>query len=170
MVVLGIDPGYAIVGWGVIDFNGNSYRPLAFGAITTEAHTDFNERLQQIYDDVITILKKSKPDALAIEKLYFTTNVTTAILVAQARGVILLAAQQCGVEVFEYTPLQVKVAVTGYGKAKKPQVMEMTRRLLHLKEVPKPDDTADALAIAITHTHAAGTSLRLKMLNRGAQS
>ncbi|MBE6823748.1 MAG: crossover junction endodeoxyribonuclease RuvC [Ruminococcaceae bacterium] len=170
MVVLGIDPGYAIVGWGVIDFNGNSYKPLAFGAITTDAHTDFNERLQQIYDDMITILKKSKPDALAIEKLYFTTNVTTAILVAQARGVILLAAQQCKVEVFEYTPLQVKVAVTGYGKAKKPQVMEMTRRLLHLKEVPKPDDTADALAIAITHTHAAGTSLRLKMLNRGAKT
>ncbi len=170
MVVLGIDPGYAIVGWGVIDFNGNSYRPIAFGAITTEAHTDFNQRLQQIYDDMITILKKSKPDALAIEKLYFTTNVTTAILVAQARGVILLAAQQCGVEVFEYTPLQVKVAVTGYGKAKKPQVMEMTRRLLHLKEVPKPDDTADALAIAITHTHAAGTTLRLKMLNRGANT
>jgi len=170
VVVLGIDPGYAIVGWGVIDFNGNSYKPLAFGAITTDAHTDFNERLQQIYDDMITILKKSKPDALAIEKLYFTTNVTTAILVAQARGVILLAAQQCKVEVFEYTPLQVKVAVTGYGKAKKPQVMEMTRRLLHLKEVPKPDDTADALAIAITHTHAAGTSLRLKMLNRGAKT
>ncbi len=169
MVVLGVDPGYAIVGWGVIDFNGNSYRPLAFGAITTEAHTDFNERLQKIYDDMITILKKAKPDALAIEKLFFTTNVTTAILVAQARGVILLAAQQCSVKVFEYTPLQVKVAVTGYGKAKKPQVMEMTRRLLHLKDVPKPDDTADALAIAITHTHAAGSKVRLNMLNRGTK-
>ncbi|MBR2714643.1 MAG: crossover junction endodeoxyribonuclease RuvC [Ruminococcus sp.] len=169
MVVLGIDPGYAIVGWGVIDFNGNTYRPLAFGAITTKAGTDFNERLQKIYDDTISILKKAKPDALSIEKLYFTTNVTTAILVAQARGVILLAAQQCGVKVFEYTPLQVKTAVTGYGKAKKPQVMEMTRRLLHLKEVPKPDDTADALAIAITHTHAAGTSLRQNMLNKGVK-
>ncbi len=167
MVVLGIDPGYAIVGWGVIDFSGSTYRPKAFGAITTQAHTDFNLRLQQIYDDMITILKNSKPDAVAIEKLYFSTNVTTAILVAQARGVILLAAQQCGVKVFEYTPLQVKVAVTGYGKAKKPQVMEMTRRLLHLKEVPKPDDTADALAIAITHTHASGTALRQNMYNGG---
>lgn len=167
MVVLGIDPGYAIVGWGVIDFNGSTYRPKAFGAITTEAHTDFNLRLEKIYEDMLTILKNAKPDALAIEKLFFTTNVTTAMLVAQARGVILLAAQQCGVKVFEYTPLQVKVAVTGYGKAKKPQVMEMTRRLLHLKEVPKPDDTADALAIAITHTHAAGTKLRQNMLNGG---
>lgn len=167
MVVLGIDPGYAIVGWGVIDFNGTTYRPKAFGAITTDAHTDFNLRLEKIYDDMLTILKHAKPDALAIEKLFFTTNVTTAILVAQARGVILLAAQQCGVKVYEYTPLQVKVAVTGYGKAKKPQVMEMTRRLLHLKEVPKPDDTADALAIAITHTHAAGTKLRQNMLNGG---
>ena len=167
MVVLGIDPGYAIVGWGVIDFNGTTYRPKAFGAITTDAHTDFNLRLEKIYDDMLTILKNAKPDALAIEKLFFTTNVTTAILVAQARGVILLAAQQCGVKVYEYTPLQVKVAVTGYGKAKKPQVMEMTRRLLHLKEVPKPDDTADDLAIAITHTHAAGTKLRENMLSGG---
>lgn len=167
VVVLGIDPGYAIVGWGVIDFNGSVYRPKAFGAITTEAHTDFNLRLQQIYDDMLTILKNAKPDAMAIEKLFFTTNTTTAIAVAEARGVILLAAQQCGVKVFEYTPLQVKVAVTGYGKAKKPQVMEMTRRLLNLKEVPKPDDTADALAIAICHTHAAGSSLRRVMLNGG---
>ena len=156
MVVLGIDPGYAIVGWGVIDFSGNSYRPKAFGAITTDAGTDFNLRLEMIYNDMITILKNAKPDAVAIEKLYFTTNVTTAILVAQARGVILLAAQQCGVKVYEYTPLQVKTAVTGYGKAKKPQVMEMTRRLLHLKEVPKPDDTADALAIAICHANGFG--------------
>lgn len=164
MVVLGIDPGYAIVGWGVIEFSGSTYKPKAFGAITTQAHTDFNLRLQQIYDDMITILKNAKPDAVAIEKLYFSTNVTTAILVAQARGVILLAAQQCSVKVYEYTPLQVKVAVTGYGKAKKPQVMEMTRRLLHLKEVPKPDDTADALAIAITHTHAHGTVARRNLL------
>ncbi|MBQ7964575.1 MAG: crossover junction endodeoxyribonuclease RuvC [Ruminococcus sp.] len=169
MVVLGIDPGYAIVGWGVIEYNGNAYRPLAFGSITTEAHTDFNFRLELIYNDMMTILKKYKPDALSIEKLFFTTNVTTAILVAQARGVILLAAQQCGVKVFEYTPLQVKVAVTGYGKARKPQVMEMTRRLLHLKEVPKPDDTADALAIAITHTHACGSKLRRDLYSGGVK-
>lgn len=167
MVILGIDPGYAIVGWGVIDFHNNTHTPVAFGAITTEAHTDFNERLKIIYDDVCEIIEKSKPDAMSIEKLYFTTNTTTAIAVAQARGVILLAAQQHHVKIYEYTPLQVKTAVTGYGKAKKPQVMEMTRRLLHLKEVPKPDDTADALAIAITHTQAAGTNLRDYMLKRG---
>ncbi|MBQ3463028.1 MAG: crossover junction endodeoxyribonuclease RuvC [Clostridia bacterium] len=167
MVILGIDPGYAIVGWGVIEFQNNTHTPVAFGAITTEAHTDFNERLKIIYDDVCEIIERAKPDAMSIEKLYFTTNTTTAIAVAQARGVILLAAQQHNVKIYEYTPLQVKTAVTGYGKAKKPQVMEMTRRLLHLKEVPKPDDTADALAIAITHTQAAGTNLRDYMLKRG---
>ena len=167
MIILGIDPGFAIVGWGVIEYKENTHRPVAFGAITTQAHTDFNLRLKQIYDDVVELLAKSKPDAMAVEKLYFTTNVTTGIQVAQARGVILLAAQQAGVPIYEYTPLQVKTAVTGYGKAKKPQVMEMTRRLLHLKEVPKPDDTADALAIAITHTQAAGTTLRDFMLRKG---
>ena len=166
-MILGIDPGYAIVGWGVIRFENNMHKPLAFGAITTEAHTDFNQRLQQIYDDTCEIIDRSRPDAMSIEKLYFTTNATTAIQVAEARGVILLAAQQHGIKVFEYTPLQVKTAVTGYGKAKKPQVMEMTRRLLHLKEVPKPDDTADALALALTHTQAAGTNLREYMMKRG---
>lgn len=167
MIILGIDPGYAIVGWGVIEYQNNHFRPVAFGAITTQAHTEFDDRLQQIYDDVSEVLRRSKPDAMSIEKLYFTTNVTTAIHVAQARGVIILAAKQAGVPVYEYTPLQVKTAVTGYGKARKPQVMEMTRRLLHLKDVPKPDDTADALAIAITHTQAAGTALRRVMLKRG---
>ena len=167
MIILGIDPGFAIVGWGVIEYKDNTHRPVAFGAITTRANTDFNLRLRQIYDDTVELLGKAKPDAVAVEKLYFTTNVTTGIQVAQARGVILLAAQQAGVPIYEYTPLQVKTAVTGYGKAKKPQVMEMTRRLLRLKEVPKPDDTADALAIAITHTQAAGTSLRDYMLRKG---
>lgn len=167
MVILGIDPGFAIVGWGVIEYQGNVHRPVAFGAITTEAHTDFNDRLKQIYDDTVELIAKAKPDVMSIEKLYFNTNTTTAIQVAEARGIILLAARQADVPVYEYTPLQVKTAVTGYGKALKPQVMEMTRRLLHLKEVPKPDDTADALAIAITHTQAAGTDLRDQMLKRG---
>ena len=167
LIVLGIDPGYAIVGWGVIEFKANVHRPLAFGAITTQARTDFNTRLRHIYDDTVELLERSKPDAVAVEKLYFTTNVTTGIQVAQARGVILLAANQAGVPVYEYTPLQVKTAVTGYGKARKPQVMEMTRRLLRLKEVPKPDDTADALAVAIAHTQAAGTNLRDFMLRKG---
>ena len=167
MVILGIDPGYAIVGWGVIEYQGTTHRPIAFGAITTEAHTDFNDRLKHIYDDMKELITKSRPDVMSIEKLYFNTNTTTAIQVAQARGVILLAAAQANIPIYEYTPLQVKTAVTGYGKAHKPQVMEMTRRLLHLKEVPKPDDTADALALALTHTQAAGTDLRDYMMKRG---
>lgn len=167
MIILGIDPGYAIVGWGVIEYSGNAHRPVAFGAITTEAHTDFNFRLERIYEDMVELLKRARPDVMSIEKLYFNTNTTTAIQVAQARGVILLAAQQAHIPVYEYTPLQVKTAVTGYGRALKPQVMEMTRRLLHLKEVPKPDDTADALALAITHSQAAGTELRDRMMKRG---
>lgn len=161
MVVFGIDPGYAIVGWGAIKVQANAYYPLGFGAVETEAHTDFNQRLEIIYDDIFAILQRCRPDALAIEKLYFQSNKTTAIKVAQARGVTLLAAQKLRIPVFEYTPLQVKTAVTGYGKAKKPQVMEMTRRLLKLPEVPKPDDTADALAIAICHAQAAGSQLRM---------
>ena len=165
MVVFGIDPGYAIVGWGAISFQANIYKPLGFGAVETQAHTDFNERLELIYDELYEILKRCRPDAVSIEKLYFQTNKTTAIKVAQARGVILLAAQKLRIPVFEYTPLQVKTAVTGYGKAKKPQVMEMTRRLLNLPEVPKPDDTADALAIAICHAQAAGSDLR-RLINQ----
>ncbi|HHZ06419.1 MAG TPA: crossover junction endodeoxyribonuclease RuvC [Clostridiales bacterium] len=164
MIVLGIDPGYAIVGYGAIHFAKNKYIPLGFGAITTTAHTPFNERLEYIYDNMVQILNQCHPDAMAIETLYFQNNQKTAIDVAQARGVIMLAAQKCGVEIFEYTPLQVKTTVTGYGQAKKPQVMEMTRRLLKLDKVPKPDDTADALAIAICHTQAVGTPLRKVML------
>ena len=170
MIILGIDPGYAIVGWGVIEAESNRFRPIAFGAITTAAHQRFDDRLLQIYDDMVELIRRSRPDAVSVEKLYFTTNVTTGIQVAQARGVIILAARQAGIPVYEYTPLQVKTAVTGYGKAKKPQVMEMTRRLLHLKEVPKPDDTADALAIAITHTQAAGTDLRRLLMKRRNES
>ncbi len=164
MVVFGIDPGYAIVGWGAISFHANTYRALGYGSVETQAHTDFNRRLEIIFDEISGILRRCRPDALAIEKLYFQSNKTTAIKVAQARGVTLLAAQKQGIPVFEYTPLQVKTAVTGYGKAKKPQVMEMTRRLLNLSEVPKPDDTADALAIAICHAQAAGTALREVLL------
>ncbi len=167
MIVLGIDPGYAIVGWGLVEFKNNTFRPLRYGAVTTEADVDFNVRLSMIYEDLSKIIKTFKPDAMAIEKLYFTTNQKTAIMVAEARGVIILSASQNDLPVFEYTPLQVKTAVTGYGKAKKPQVMEMTRRLLKLHEVPKPDDTADALAIALTHIQAAGSELRQKMYREG---
>lgn len=165
MVAFGIDPGYAIVGWGAISFQSNTYKALGFGSIETQAHTDFNQRLEYIYDELYAILERCRPDAIAIERLYFQNNQKTAIMVAQARGVILLAAQKLKIPIYEYTPLQVKTAVTGWGKAKKPQVMEMTRRLLKLSEVPKPDDTADALAIAICHAQAAGSDLR-KLLNQ----
>lgn len=165
--MFGIDPGYAIVGWGAISFQGNTYKALGYGSVKTEAHSDFNERLEYIYDELYAVLDRCRPDALAIERLYFQTNQKTAIKVAQARGVILLAAQKLKIPIFEYTPLQVKTAVTGYGKAKKPQVMEMTARLLKLDEVPKPDDTADALAIAICHAQAAGSQLRQMMFRKG---
>ncbi len=169
MVILGIDPGYAIIGWGAVRYERGRFAPICFGAITTEAGVPFNRRLEQIYADTVTVLQKVRPDAIAMEKLYFTSNKTTAVQVCEARGVMLLAAQQRGIEVFEYTPLQVKCAVTGYGKAEKPQVMEMTRRLLSLKDVPRPDDTADALAVAICHAQsgASVTKQRLQRMKEG---
>lgn len=166
MVILGIDPGYAIVGYGVIRAQRGRYQPLEHGAVVTKAGEDFNRRLEVIYDSLTKVMNQWKPEAVAIEKLYFQNNQKTAIGVAEARGVILLAAQKAGIQIFEYTPLQVKMAVTGYGQALKPQVMEMTRRLLCLKEVPKPDDTADALAMAICHGQAAGSVLRRNLLKR----
>lgn len=166
MLILGIDPGYAIIGWGIIRFERGKYVPVDFGAITTNAGVPFNRRLEQIYDQLNTLLDTHHPDAVAVEKLYFQNNQKTAIDVAQARGVTMLALQQHGVPVFEYTPLQVKSAVTGFGQAQKPQVMEMTKRLLRLKAVPKPDDTADALAIAICHAQYGGTSLKQSLLKR----
>jgi len=166
LIVLGIDPGYAIVGYGVIRYEAGRTVPLAYGAATTGAQTKFERRLQLIYDDICAIIAKWKPDAVAIEELFYRTNQKTVIGVAQARGVIVLAAQQGGIPVYEYTPLQVKVAVTGYGRAEKKQVMEMTRRLLGLKEIPRPDDAADALAIAISHANTAGTALRQKMMQQ----
>ncbi len=155
--IIGIDPGYAIVGYGVLDCNNCKFKTISYGAVTTPASDAFPDRLNSIYDDITTLLKKYSPDYMAIERLYFNTNTTTAIDVAQARGVIILAARRCGVEVFEYTPLQVKQAITGYGKAEKRQVMEMVKSLLSLKAVPKPDDTADALALAICHGHCLGS-------------
>ncbi|MBQ8825578.1 MAG: crossover junction endodeoxyribonuclease RuvC [Oscillospiraceae bacterium] len=154
MRILGIDPGYAIVGFGVLDYDGYRFTPVHFGSITTEAKTDFNVRLKIIFDDMNTVLDSFRPDVMAIEKLFFNTNQKTGIDVAQARGVILLSAINAGIPVYEYTPLQVKQSVVGYGRAEKPQVMDMTKRILGLASVPKPDDTADALAIAICHGHA----------------
>ena len=167
MVVLGIDPGYAIVGFGTVLFENNSYRPVGFGAITTEPNVDFNRRIEIIYDEMREVIRKYNPDVMSIEKLYFQNNQKTAIAVAQARGVIVLAAQKAKIPIFGYTPLQVKTAVTGYGKAQKPQVMEMTRRLLGLAQLPTPDDTADALAIAICHANSAGSATKMNMIKRG---
>lgn len=153
--ILGVDPGYAIVGFGVLEYDGVRFTPIEYGAVLTEAHTPFPERLKAIHDDVEFIFEKYAPECMAIEKLYFTSNQKTGIDVAQARGVTVLSAAKRGIPVFEYTPLQVKSAVVGYGKAEKKQVMEMTRQILGLAQIPKPDDAADALAIAICHGHSA---------------
>ena len=166
MRILGIDPGYAIVGVGVIEYTHGRFQVVGYGAVTTQANTNFTVRLKTIYDEVSLLIAKYQPQALAIEKLYFNDNQKTAIDVAQARGVILLAAANAGVPIYEYTPLQVKQAVVGYGRAEKRQMQEMTRSLLRLKSVPKPDDTADALAIAICHAHTSGSILN--QIKRGA--
>lgn len=158
MRIIGIDPGYAIVGFGVLDYNKNNFSVVEFGAITTDAGTPFDKRLKIIYDDLCYVLDKYKPDVMSIEKLFFNTNQKTGIDVAQARGVTLLSAVQRNIEIFEYTPLQVKQSVVGYGRAEKKQVQELTRQILHLKEVPKPDDTADAVALAICHGHCSASS------------
>lgn len=154
MIVLGIDPGYAIVGVGVIEYNGNKFRTIDYYAITTQAHTPFEERLKIIYEGINEAIEKYKPDFMSIEELFFNDNAKTAIAVGQARGVIVLSAVNHGVEIFEYTPLQVKQAVVGYGRADKTQVQQMTKAILALNSVPKPDDVADALAIAVCHAHS----------------
>lgn len=157
MIILGIDPGYAIVGYGVIDTDG--MRPISYGAIRTEAGVPIEDRLSEIYDNMTELLRTFRPDHVAIEKLYFNTNEKTAINVSQARGVIVLACVKCGVKVHEYTPLQVKMSVVGYGRAEKGQIMDMTKRLLGLKKTPRPDDAADALAIALCHANTTGSLL-----------
>ena len=166
MRILGIDPGYAIVGAGVIEYSGQRFKTLDYGAITTPAGEQFPIRLQMIYEQMRELLTMYKPQAMAVEKLYFNTNTTTAIDVAQARGVILLTAQQAGVPCYEYTPLQVKQAVVGYGRAEKRQVIEMTKKILSLSRTPHPDDVADALAIAICHAHSAPSGLAGRMLEQ----
>ncbi|MBR4761234.1 MAG: crossover junction endodeoxyribonuclease RuvC [Clostridia bacterium] len=158
MRIIGIDPGYAIVGYGIVDYDGLHFKTIGYGAITTEPGIPFSRRIKDIYDDLFTLIEKYQPECMSIERLYFNTNTTTAIDVAQARGVIMLAAQINGLSIFEYTPLQVKQAITGYGKAEKHQVMEMVKSLLNLPAVPKPDDTADALALTVCHGHSAGSS------------
>ena len=159
MIILGIDPGFTIVGWGVVESVRGNIRPIAFGAITTPAHTDLESRLYTISKDLETIIEKYKPDEMAIEELFFNTNITTGIAVAEARGVILCTAYRLGVKISEYTPLQVKQAVVGYGKAEKKQVIAMVTSILKLPKPPKPDDAADAVAIAICHAHSSSSAM-----------
>lgn len=164
MVILGIDPGYATVGYGVIEYQRGKFRVLDYGAVTTPAGLDFPTRLQIIYEGIAELCDRFHPDCMSVEELFFNTNITTGIQVGHARGVILLAGHQKGVEMFEYTPLQVKQSVVGYGRAEKHQVMEMTRQLLGLSRIPHPDDAADALALAICHAHSSKSNLlRLKV-------
>ena len=154
MRILGIDPGYGITGFGLIESVRGPNRLLTCGAITTPAGMDFSARLEIIYEDMKKLLETAKPDAVAIEELFFGQNVTTGIGVAQSRGVILLAVRQAGLEITSYKPMQVKQALVGYGNATKHQMMDMTKRLLKLPAMPKPDDAADAIAIALCHARS----------------
>ena len=165
MRILGIDPGYGITGFGIVEGQRSDLKLLQYGAITTPAGTGFPLRRQMIYNDMTQLLLMAKPDAVAIEEMFFGQNVTTGIGVAQSRGVILLAVQQAGVPIFQYKPMQVKQSVVGYGNATKHQVQDMTKRILHLNSIPKPDDAADAIAIALCHARSS-TSLLAQVENR----
>lgn len=166
MLIMGIDPGLAIVGFGFVEKTGSKLIPVQYGCIQTQAHTDSAVRLLEIYTSLGQLIDKYKPDAVAVEQLFFNRNVTTAMAVSQARGVILLVAAQRGLQIGEYTPLQVKQAIVGYGKAEKRQVQEMVRILLHLQVVPKPDDVADALAVAICHAHSSTLNEKLREVSK----
>jgi crossover junction endodeoxyribonuclease RuvC len=162
MIILGIDPGIAIVGYGVIDYTGNKFTVIDYCAITTPAGMKVEDRLNEIYNSLNVIMDKYKPEFMAIEELFYNKNAKTVINVAEARGVTLLSAARKNIPIYEYTPLQVKQAVVGYGRAEKKQVQQMTKVLLNLEKVPKPDDTADALAIAICHAHSYNALSRIK--------
>ena len=154
MRILGIDPGYAIMGYGVLDYNGNRFKTVGYGSVETEAGLPMPERLKLLYDGLTEIIQKYEPDEVSIEELFFNRNVTTAIGVGEARGVAMRACVEGGLVVSEYTPMQIKQALVGYGKAEKAQVQMMVKTILNLPEVPKPDDTADAVAAAICHAHS----------------
>ena len=162
MRILGIDPGYATTGFGLVEAERGAFRLLQYGVITTPKELPFSKRLQVLYRDLCALLQATSPDAAAVEELFWGHNITTGIGVSHGRGVILLALEEAGLPVFEYTPMQVKQAVVGYGKAEKHQVMDMTRRLLHMREVARPDDAADAIAIALCHARS-NTSLLAKL-------
>lgn len=160
MVILGIDPGYATVGYGVVSYEKGKFHAINYGAITTAPGRPLSIRLQEIYHDMLELVDLFQPEEMSIEELFFNTNITTGIQVAQARGIILLAAEERNIKIAEYTPLQVKQSVVGYGRAEKKQVMDMTKRILGLERTPKPDDAADALALAICHGHVGNSKLR----------
>ncbi len=160
MIILGIDPGIATVGWGVVEYKNTRFSTLGCGAIITAAGLKVDDRLAQIYDQMSKIIERYHPEEMAIEELFFNTNQKTVITVAEARGVMLLCARHHALHLYEYTPLQVKQAVVGYGRAEKSQVIAMVTSLLNLQKPPKPDDTADALAIAVCHAHTGSSRLR----------
>ena len=164
MIIIGIDPGFAITGYGVLEYSGNKFHLMDVGVITTEAGLELSDRLLVLNDGLDALIARYRPDAMAVEELFFNTNVKTAIKVGHGRGVALLSAAKAGVKVYEYTPLQVKQSVVGYGRAKNEQVQQMVKILLNLEKIPKPDDAADALAIAICHAHSSGSMNRLNML------
>lgn len=167
--IIGVDPGYATIGYGVVDYEGSRFNTVEYGAIQTSPKLPFEHRLGQIYNELTAVLQRTKPRAMALEKLFFGNNKTTGIDVAQARGVIQLCAFQNMLEVAQYTPAQVKQAVVGYGNAEKNQVMQMVRLLLGLSAIPRPDDTADALAVAICHAHTGGSRIPLQNLQRAGR-
>jgi crossover junction endodeoxyribonuclease RuvC len=156
MKILGIDPGFAILGYGVVELQGNHFSVSGYGAITTEVSMNMPDRLKQLYSNLMDVIDTYQPDVASVEELFFNKNTKTALQVGQARGVILLACANSGLEIFEYTPLQIKQGLVGYGRADKAQIQQMVKAILHLSEIPKPDDTADALAAAICHGHSAG--------------
>ncbi len=162
MRILGIDPGYAILGYAVIDKKGNRFVPVDYGAVTTAAGEEMPDRLQHLYNSLMEIIAEYEPECASIEELFFNTNAKTAIMVGQARGVAVLACANSGIDIYEYTPLQIKQALVGYGRAEKQQVQMMVKTVLNLDEVPKPDDTADAIAAAICHGQTSGGRNRLE--------
>lgn len=167
MRILGIDPGYATTGFGLIEASKGTYQLLKYGVVTTPKELPFQDRLVILYDDMLRLLEVTKPDAVAVEELFWGHNITTGIGVSHGRGVILLAIAKSLVPLFEYTPMQVKQAVVGYGKAEKRQVMEMTKRMLHMEQVARPDDAADAIAIALCHARANSSLLaRVQAFNK----
>lgn len=162
MVILGIDPGMAILGYGIVEQKNNSLNVIDYGTIMTPSSMGTPNRLVNIFDSVCELIERYKPDAVAVEELFFNKNIKTALIVGHARGVAILAAARKGIGIFEYTPLQVKQAVVGYGRAEKHQVQQMVKMLLNLREIPKPDDAADALAVAICHIHSGDMSRKFK--------